>query len=329
MALYGIRFDLRNPSFANTPMSERINAAIDMTEWADRHGFVVAVLSEHHGCEDGYLPSPLALASAIAARTTDIRIQIAALVAPLHDPLRLAEDAAIVDLISRGRLDLVLTNGYVASEFAMFGRELSERPARTTEAVETLRQAWTGEPFEFRGRRARVTPRPQQDPGPPIWLGGSTPPAARRAARIADGFLPSSPELWDVYRKECVVLGKPDPGEHMGGDTSMFHLATDVEAGWAAIVPHAMHEVNAYGQWMVEAGLVGVGGYEPVSDPDVLRASGQYRVITPAELVAEIKAKGPFGFSLFHPLMGGIPPELGWESLRLFETEVLPHVQGD
>ena len=150
---------------------DRYVAAVEMCEWADRLGFVVCVLSEHHGAEDGYLPSPLPLAAAIAARTQTMRVQIAALVASFHDPLRLAEDIAVVDLISKGRVDIVVTNGYVASEFAMFDRALGGRVARTTEVVRTLRDAWTGEPFEFHGRTVRVTPRPAQPGGPPIARG--------------------------------------------------------------------------------------------------------------------------------------------------------------
>jgi hypothetical protein len=130
--------------------------------------------------------------------------------------------------------------------------------------------------------------------------------------------------LWDFYREECLALGKPDPGPHMGGDTSFFHIAKDVDEGWSQIAPFAMHEVNAYGEWMAQAGLEGVGGYATVTDPDTLRGTGQYRVLTPEQLVDELKAKGEFGFAMFHPMMGGIPPELAWQSLRLFESEVLP-----
>jgi alkanesulfonate monooxygenase SsuD/methylene tetrahydromethanopterin reductase-like flavin-dependent oxidoreductase (luciferase family) len=193
-------------------MTERYRAAIDMAEWADRLGFVAVILSEHHGSPDGYLPSPLVLAAAMAARTERIRLRIAAIVAAFHDPLRLAEDAAVVDLISGGRLDLVITNGYVGREFAMFDRQVSERAQRTSETVVTLRQAWSGEPFEFRGRSVRLTPTPHQDGGPQIGMGGSSEPAARRAARLGDDFMPSTPELWDVYRDELAKLGKPDPG---------------------------------------------------------------------------------------------------------------------
>jgi alkanesulfonate monooxygenase SsuD/methylene tetrahydromethanopterin reductase-like flavin-dependent oxidoreductase (luciferase family) len=324
MALFGLRFDFRNPAFAGTTMAERYAAALEMASWADELGAVTVILSEHHGVEDGYLPSALTMAAAMAGRTKNLRLMIAAVVSGLHDPVRLAEQAAVVDLLSGGRLDLCLTNGYVAEEFAMYGTTLAERAKRTTEAVEVLRAAWSGQPFEYRGRTVRVTPAPAQPGGPAITLGGSTEPAARRAARIADGFMPSSPGLWDFYRDERVKLGFDDPGDYPGGDTSFIHLATDPEAGWEQIAPYALHEVNAYGAWMQEAGTTDTGGYQPVADAEALRATGQYRVLTPDQMVAELTAQGPFAFAAFHPLMGGIPPELAWESLKLFEHEVLP-----
>jgi alkanesulfonate monooxygenase SsuD/methylene tetrahydromethanopterin reductase-like flavin-dependent oxidoreductase (luciferase family) len=327
VSYFGLRFDLRNPEIAGTTMAERYRAALDMAEWADQLGFVIIVLSEHHGSADGYLPSPLAMAAAMAARTEHARIQIAALIAPFHDPLRLAEDIAVVDLLSGGRLDLVIANGYVPGEFDMFGCELSDRVKRTTETVRTLKQAWTGAPFEFRGRTVQVTPAPAQSGGPKISLGGSGPAAARRAARIADGFMPSSPAIWDVYRDEMQKLGKPDPGPSLGGDTSAFHVARDVEQGWAEYAPFALHEVNAYGAWMASAGIGAEGGYVSTDDTEALRATGQYRVLTPDDLVTEIRAKGEHGFTVFHPMAGGLPPDRAWESLRLFEEEVLPHLR--
>lgn len=326
MALFGIRFDMRMPSTAPGTRADRYRASVEMVEWADSLGFVTAVLSEHHGSPDGYLPSPLPLAAAMAARSSNIRIGIAAMVSSFHDPLRLAEDVAVVDLISNGRIDLTLTNGYVGSEFAMFDVPLSGRATRTTESVTVLKQAWTGEPFEFRGRTVRVLPTPAQPGGPPISLGGSVEAAARRAARIADGFMPSTPEIWEFYADECVKIGKPDPGPYMGGDTSVIHVATDVDQGWEELAPYAMHEVNAYGDWAADAGFEGATGFVRVDDPDVLRATGQYRVVTPADLVAELTAKGPFAFCMLHPLVGGLPPEAAWRSLRLIETEVIPNL---
>jgi alkanesulfonate monooxygenase SsuD/methylene tetrahydromethanopterin reductase-like flavin-dependent oxidoreductase (luciferase family) len=326
VSFFGLRFDFRNPSIAGTTMTERYRAALEMTEWADRLGFVSVVLSEHHGSDDGYLPSPLPMAAAMAARTRQIRINIAAIIAPFHDPLRLAEDLAVVDLISDGRLDVVIANGYVPDEFEMFGVPIEQRVKRTVETVRTLKDAWTGEPFEFRGRTVRVTPTPHQPGGPRISLGGSTEGAARRAARIADGFIPSTSEVWSFYRDEMLTLGNPDPGPSYPAGTGMFHLAHDVDKGWAQIAPHAMHEMNAYGSWLQRGGMETAGVYEPISDADALRATGQYRVLTPDDLVAELEEKGPFGFALFHPMAGGIPPDVAWESLRLFEHEVLPRL---
>jgi alkanesulfonate monooxygenase SsuD/methylene tetrahydromethanopterin reductase-like flavin-dependent oxidoreductase (luciferase family) len=328
MPFFALRFDLRNPAFAGVSMSERYQAALDMSEWADRLGFVAIVLSEHHGVDDGYLPSPLTMAAAIAARTKTARISLAAVVGPFYDPLRLAEDLAVVDLISGGRLDVAIANGYVADEFAMFGRRLADRPAAAEEVVATLRAAWSGEPFTYRDRIVRVTPMPHQPGGPSLSLGGTSEPAARRAARLECGFSTPYPPAWEFYRDELLALGRPDPGPHPGGDTSFFHLATDVDKGWDAVAPYALHEATSYGRWMADAGIGSAGGWAaPPADADELRATGQYRVLTPDDLVAELKAAGPYGFALFHPMMGGIPPELGWSSLRLFEEEVLPRVQ--
>nr|MDT0667891.1 LLM class flavin-dependent oxidoreductase [Micromonospora sp. DSM 115978] len=121
--------------------------------------------------------------AAMAARTKNIRFMVAALIAPFYDPLRLAEDMAVLDNLSRGRVDLIVGGGYVHEEFAMFDVPMKERPRRVTETVATLKAAFNGEPFEYRGRTVHVTPAPFRPGGPRILLGGSSEPAARRAAR--------------------------------------------------------------------------------------------------------------------------------------------------
>jgi len=324
MAFFGIRFDLRNPAFAGVDMADRYEAALDMAAWADRVGFAIVTLSEHHGSSDGYLPSSLPMAAAIAARTERIGIYVAAMVASFHDPLRLAEDAAVVDLVARGRLHLVITNGYVAEEFAMFDVPLGERAARTTEAVEVLQRAWSGQPFDHRGRTVRVTPAPFSVGGPALLLGGSSDAAARRAARLGVGYQPSNGVSWPAFRAECALVGRADPGEYLGGDSTVTIPSTDPDATWRAIAPYALHEANAYGAWAAAADAP--TGYLGATDADELRASGQYRVVTPDALLAELAAQGPFGFALLHPMLGGIPPALAWEGLHLFEREVLPHL---
>ncbi|MEE8580906.1 MAG: LLM class flavin-dependent oxidoreductase [Myxococcota bacterium] len=322
MTLFNLRYDLRCPDFATATPAALYAAALEQCGWADRLGFASVTLSEHHGSPDGYLPSPIVMAAAIAARTENIRLLLAAVIAPLHDPIRIAEDLAVLDQVSRGRLIPVFSGGYVESEFRSFGRELAGR-ARAMEAfIPFLKRAWTGEPFEYQGRSLRITPRPHQRPRPPLWMGGGSAAAARRAARLADHFLPTTPAYFEIYRKERVLLGKPDPGPLPETTGNFVHVALDPDAAWEKIAPHALHETNAYGRWMQEAGSD--GPYQPIEDADALRARGDYLVLRPEELVEKARAMGPMGSVLLHTLMGGMDPELSWESLRLIETQVLP-----
>lgn len=326
MPFFSLRYDLRCPAFGRASSAELFATALEQCEWADRLGFAAVVLSEHHGSPDGYLPSPLVMAGAVAARTRQIRITLAALIAPLHDPLRLAEDLAVVDVLSNGRLVPVLGGGYVDSEFQAFGKRLSDRARAMDEIVPFLERAWSGEPFEYRGRRVRVTPRPVQRPRPPILLGGSSAAAARRAARLADGFLPSLPRYHDDYRAELLRLGRPDPGPPAPSTGNFVFVAEDPDKAWERIAPHALHEMNAYGAWATESGSD--TGYRPVEGADALRATGLYPILTPAEMIERARALGPAGSVTLHPLMGGLDPELSWESLRLVESKVLPALRG-
>jgi alkanesulfonate monooxygenase SsuD/methylene tetrahydromethanopterin reductase-like flavin-dependent oxidoreductase (luciferase family) len=319
--LFGLRFDFRNPDFAGTTMADRYAAALDMAEWADGLGCVSIAVSEHHGSADGYLPSPLPMLAAMAARTTNVRFMIAALIAPFHDPLRLAEDMVVLDHLSRGRVDLIVAGGYVHEEFAMFGVPMRERAERVTETVATLKAAFTGDAFEYRGRTVRVTPAPFTPGGPAILLGGSSEPAARRAARIADGFIPSVPDVWDFYRDEVQQLGRPDPGPSPIGENRIVALAEDVETGWTQMAPYFLHETNSYGVWQAQDDVN--SPYRTVGDSDQLRATGQYRVLTPEQFVKEQQA-APFPFAFLHPLCGGMPIDVAWSSLHLFEREVMP-----
>ena len=325
MPLFNLRYDLRCPPISRADSAELARTAVEQCEWADRLGFMSVTISEHHGSPDGYLPSPIVLGAAIAARTKNLRLLLGALIVPLHDPLRLAEDLAVLDVLSNGRVIPVLAGGYVDSEFRAFGKRLADRARIMDEIVPFLERAWSGEPFQHNGVTARVMPRPVQRPRPPIFMGGSVPAAARRAARFADHFIPTLPEQYEVYRAERVRLGKPDPGPLPRTAGNFLYVAEDPDAAWKRIAPHAMHEMNAYGKWMSEAGTT--GPYAPIDDPDALRASGQYPIYTPDELVEIARGMGPMDSLLFHPLMGGMDPELSWASLRLFEKAVLPRLR--
>lgn len=311
-----LRFDLRAPTFsAGTTTLYR--AALEMAEFADRHRFESIQLSEHHGTDDGYLPSPLVFAAGIAARTERIRLLLSAMVVPLHDPLRLAEDLAVLDQMSNGRVTLVAAGGYVASEFAMFDKDLQERGAAVAEVITTLRQAWSGEPFEFRGRRVRVTPTPAQS-HLPVLMGGSVPAAARRAGRLADGFVTHIPELYQIYCDEARANGKT-PAPFPVTVPGYTIVAEKPDAMWDAIAPHALHETNEYGKWQAESGTDSM--YRSVDSAEELRAKGVYNVVTPQQCIELGKQ---YGSVLMHPLVGGLDPAIAWRSLELYVDKVLP-----
>lgn len=299
--MFGMRFDLRNPAIAGTTAADRYAAMLDIAEWADGLGCLMIALSEHHGSTDGYLPSPLPMAAAVAARTKQLRISIAALIAPLYDPLRLAEDLLVLDHLSHGRIDLILGGGYVPAEFELLGVPMNERVRRLIEVVETIRGAFTGEPFDFRGRQVKLTPEPY-GAGPSLTLGGSSEGAARRAARLGISFLPSVPEVWDFYRDEVRAAGRDDPGPSPIGENRIVALAEDADRGWAQMAPYFQHEMNAYGEWQKASGIA--SPYFVVESLDELRATGLYAVLTPDEYVAELEA-APFPFAFLHPMCGG------------------------
>jgi alkanesulfonate monooxygenase SsuD/methylene tetrahydromethanopterin reductase-like flavin-dependent oxidoreductase (luciferase family) len=327
MADVMLRFDMRQPHFATASQADLYQAAIDICAWGDEHGIGSVHLSEHHGAEDGYCPSPLVLAAAIASRTKNLRIFISALIAPLHDPLQLAEDLTVLDNISRGRVIPILSGGYRQEEFCAVGKDLGVRKKYMDEIGAFLKQAWTGETFEFEGRTITVTPKPFSQPRPMLLMGGSSAPAARRAAREADFFIPSGPEIFEHYREELKRLGKPDPGPMPAAPSTVTFVAKDPDAYWEQIAPHVMHETNTYASWAKQSGVF--TPYSHYDDDTALRASGAYKVYRPRELIDAARGMVSAQPIMLHPLCGGIHPDLAWQSLRLFMTEVMPTLRSE
>jgi alkanesulfonate monooxygenase SsuD/methylene tetrahydromethanopterin reductase-like flavin-dependent oxidoreductase (luciferase family) len=298
-------------------------AMLEQTAWSDAHGFDAVCLGEHHGAANGYLASPIVAAAAVAGRTQQLGIHLTALILPLHDPVRAAEDLAALDLASAGRLLPVIGAGHQAAEFEAVGKRIGDRARLVEEYVAVLRSAFTGEPFEWQGRRRRVTPRPLQDPLP-IWLGGNSEAAARRAARIADGFMPALPGLFETYRAECERLGRPPCAEEPGLPLFYLGLAEDPDADWAKLGPYLLGGANFY------MGMVG-NPADPESfvafpDAEALRASGMVAILTPDECVERARALGPQGVLTLWPLFGGTPPELAWPSIELMAKQVIPRL---
>jgi alkanesulfonate monooxygenase SsuD/methylene tetrahydromethanopterin reductase-like flavin-dependent oxidoreductase (luciferase family) len=322
MTMLTIRYDLRVPPFSSTTPAEQYKACLDQVAWAEERGFDVAVLSEHHGVEDGYMSSPVTLAAAIAGRTKRIQINIAAILVPLHDPVRLAEQLATVSLASGGRLSFVAGLGYRHEEFEMAGVERKQRGRLLEEYVQVMRQAWTGEPFEWRGRKVRVTPKPASPPM--IMIGGSTEKAARRAARLHAGFFPAigDPKLADIYNEECRNVGFTGGFVSLPGGPGFVHVSDDPERDWQRIAPHALYDAQTYASWQTPDQRSEV--HVDAQTLAEIRKSGVYSVVTPDECVALAKR---YGRLVFHPLMGGLSPDIGWAGLELFEKKVLPRLK--
>ncbi len=323
--MFLLRFDMRAPAEGPAAITDLYDAALEMAAWGEQHGAAAVVLSEHHASSDGYLPAPLVLASAIAARTSTVPITVAALLVPLHDPVRLAEDMAVLDVISHGRVAYVAGLGYRPEEYAMFGQSLGERGRRMEECLTVMQRAWSGETFEYDGRTVNVTPPPVTPGGPMLMYGGGSAAAARRAARFGMSFFAQTwvGGLEQTYLDECAALGK-EPGMCIipapGSATSMF-VAEDVEAAWRKLGPFLLHDARMYASWLGDTEAVSKSEAESI---DALRSEGgPYRIVTPAEAVDYVRAHG---FLALHPLCGGCPPELAWETLELVAARVLPEV---
>jgi alkanesulfonate monooxygenase SsuD/methylene tetrahydromethanopterin reductase-like flavin-dependent oxidoreductase (luciferase family) len=324
MAMWLMRYDLRAPAWGDATHAELYAACLDQCAWADDLGAMMVVLSEHHGiAEDGYLPSPMVLAGAIAGRTKRIRISIQALLLPLHDPLRVAEDLAVLDLISGGRVMTTVGLGYRDEEFEMFGVDRRKRAPILEEGVRAMLAAWTGEPFEYQGRTVQITPRPMTQPHPMLFVGGSVPAGAKRAARLRLPFMSAAddPTLKTVYDDECAAASFTKGFAVIPHDPVYVHVSEDPEKAWAQIGPHVLHDAQSYDSWQKPDQTSAV--HVHATDLDAVRASGVYRALTPDETVALAAETGTI---ILHPLVGGLPPAVGWESLELFASSVLPRL---
>jgi alkanesulfonate monooxygenase SsuD/methylene tetrahydromethanopterin reductase-like flavin-dependent oxidoreductase (luciferase family) len=322
-------FDMRAPEWA-TPTNELYAAAIEMAAFADEIGVNTLGLMEHHGSDDGYLPQPFTLAASMAAVTTNARLQLGAVLLPLQDPVIIAEQIAVTDLISGGRLRVILGAGYVPFEFAMFGKSLKNRARAMDSGIETILRALRGERFEADGRPVFVRPLPVQKPEDIVVVGGGVPAAAKRAARFGLGFFPISSELVDVYLDECRKLGR-EPGRYtrpMPGTPLSIHLCDDPDQGWAAIERHAIHVVTEYAKWADQEGDASTSPFKGLLDPTVLRQAGLFAAWTPDQLIAKVPEMLDNTTFAFQPLLGGLSPEEGWKSLKLLQ-QVMPKLQAE
>jgi len=330
---FGLIYDFRNPERWPRPAAELYAEQLDQIAYAEQIGFDSVWITEHHFIEDGYTPSVLTVAAAIAARTSRIRIGTWVLLLPLHNALRVAEDAATVDILSGGRLDLGMGLGYRLEEFEALGVDRRERGRRMDEGVELIRRAWTEERVTFSGRfydvrDLPVTPRPVQRPHPPIWLAARGEKPARRAARFrAPLMLVGPPAVYEVYAAALREAGVDPAGMPVLGSRACI-VSDDPERDWAAARDHVHYTGALYGDWYREAADLPTDAERigrAVDDPEARRAG--YLIGPAAEVIAGIEAWKrvvPYTHMVFTATPAGMRTEQTNPWLERFAREVIP-----
>jgi alkanesulfonate monooxygenase SsuD/methylene tetrahydromethanopterin reductase-like flavin-dependent oxidoreductase (luciferase family) len=316
----GIYFDLRNPPQWAVDPTRLYGFTLEMCEEADALGCHSIWLSEHHLFDDGYLPQPLTFAAAVAARTKHVRIGTAIVIAPLHHPVELAEQVAIVDLVSGGRIELGLGAGYRAPEFTLYEREIHGRHGRTDWCAVEVRRLWEV-----------VTPRPVQE-RVPIWMGYQGPKGARRAGVLGEGLLTADAGLWPSYRDGLVAGGFDAYSARMAGGVNGW-VTDDPEGDWPLVARHVAAQFDSYRRHIVEGTDLPIP--RPV-DPLKLRAREQSRgpldrIVygTPDEFAADIMAStagAPVETVFLWASIAGMPEEAVSRHLRTICTELAPRL---
>lgn len=326
---YGLWYDFRNPQQWRQPFEQFYAERLQQIEQAETMGFDSCWLTEHHFCDDGYTPSPLVLAAAIGTRTQRMQLGTNLMLLPLHDPIRVAEDAATLSLVTGGRFDLGVGIGYRQVEFDQFGRKLSHRPSLIEEGIEIVRRAWSGEAVNFSGKRFEIgdlsiTPQPEHQPA--ILLGGMAPPAIERAARIADGFLCTGGLGLDLYAEALEKQGNSvDQGSVVLGCWAI--IAEDPEREAANIGEHILYQANEYIKW----GAFGPPDQTPLFETaESAVANGLYELWDADTAVTELsKLIGQYPHIRdihFWAQFPGESVESGNRRLRYIAEQVLPRL---
>jgi alkanesulfonate monooxygenase SsuD/methylene tetrahydromethanopterin reductase-like flavin-dependent oxidoreductase (luciferase family) len=325
---FGAFYDFRNPAQFRQDWTERYRQTLEQIDWVEQNAAFAGVsLSEHHFVDDAYLPSVLAMACAVAARTERLGVATNILQLPLHHPLRVAEDSLVADVLSGGRFRLGVANGYREQEFAGFGTSTRDRRTRMEEAIAVLRGAFSGEPFSFDGEHwsfpeLKVSPPPVKAGGPQIWMGGTAPAALDRAARLGDGFMASTNEEVVGYLEACERNGVPvDRRRTMR--TAWAVVDPDPERALHDLGPYMLHQVNEY----IEYGFLKVPRFE---DPQVLVDQGFYTFVDAAGAIAYFGEAAEAGVQEIHlfGVVPGEPVESGTRRLAYVAEEVVPAFAG-
>jgi alkanesulfonate monooxygenase SsuD/methylene tetrahydromethanopterin reductase-like flavin-dependent oxidoreductase (luciferase family) len=327
---FGLWYDFRNPDHAAGQSEDFYAETLDQIVWAEQLGYRSVWLTEHHFVPDGYTPSPMVILGSVAARTHEMVMSTSLMLLPLADPVRMAEDAATLSILSRGRFHLGVGIGYRPIEFEAFGRKVSQRPSLMEQGVEVIRRAWAGDSIQCSGPRfsypdVRVSPVPQSPLR--LLIGAMTEPAIERAARLGDGFLSTQNAHIPMYLEAVERMGK-DPSEARIHAGQWVIIDEDPEATWARIGDHALYQLNEYIGW----GAFGPPDEVPrFPDRDAIVASGTFQLwdadTAVAELSALMQSYPQIEDLYFWAQLPGEPVESGSQRIEYFAREVAPRLR--
>ena len=328
----GVVYDFRNPPESGMRTQDLYAAIMDQVTWLDGLGLDLVWFTEHHFVEDGYLPSWIPVASAMAARTSHIRFSCDVCLLPFNHPIRLAEDLAVLDNLSGGRVELGVGMGYAPHEFKGFGLPVSRRVSLTDEGLEVLTRAFTGERFSFAGKRyeitdAKITPGFVQAGGPPLWVAAMAPAGAARAARFNANLLPQGPRGGglDPWRRTLTDTGR-NPADYRVGIIKSCLVTDDRGRDWPAVRDGERRRMAVYSQFRDEAG--GHGGVAGITEE--ARIPQTWVVGSVDECVAGLAAFIR-EYGLTDIVTWGVPPGMRPEqmapSLERFARDVAPRLR--
>lgn len=265
---FGVAHDFRCPPGSLYTMADVYAQTMEQIALVDELGLDLVWFSEHHFVDDGYLPDFVPVAGAAAAVTKRIRISTDIALAPFVHPVRLAEDMAVLDQLSGGRMELGLGLGYAPHEFAGFGIPRSHRVSYTEECAAILRLAWTGERFSFAGKRwqfdnIKVTPRTVQEGGPPLWMASTSQASVERAIRFDANLLPQGPRsvVLDAWREQMRAAGR-NPANYRVGIIRSCLVTDDPERDWPPVREAERYRMRVYGAFAEAAGLGGAAMFQ-------------------------------------------------------------------
>jgi alkanesulfonate monooxygenase SsuD/methylene tetrahydromethanopterin reductase-like flavin-dependent oxidoreductase (luciferase family) len=312
MVLPVLRFNFASPQGDPRTQGELIRAALELAQWGECRGVLTVSVDEHHATGHGWSCNPILAAGTFLARTSTLIASVDCALGPLWNPVRLAEDIALVDNMSRGRLHTTVGLGYRTAEYDTLGVDFSQRGPLMDGLIERMLSVWSD-----MGSYTR--------PHPPLYIGGGARVTAQRAARFR---LPLSladllPDVATYYR-ELAAEAEMAPLVIMPGpiNRGMIYLHDDPDRAWSELGDHILWEAVTYGGWSTDQrSLMHLPGVQTL---DEVRASGRYRFLTPDQLIEEVRDAGDYGPLVLHPLVGGMPIDEAWKSVQLLVDRVLP-----